>query len=60
MECGYDDCVKLLIDYNVYVDVVDKFGNSGFYLAVLYNYLKIVKFLIFKGINVNIKNKVIM
>lgn len=60
MECGHDDCVKLLIDHNAHVDAVDKSGNSGLHLAVLYNHPKIVKLLTSKGANVNIKNKVTM
>lgn len=58
VECGHDDCVKLLIDHNAHVDAVDKSGNSGLHLAVLYNHPKIVKLLTSKGANVNIKNKV--
>ena len=59
MECGHDDCVKLLIEHNADVDAVDRDGNSGLHLAVLYNHPKIIRLLTERGANVNKQNKVI-
>ena len=59
VECGHDDCVKLLIEHNADVDAVDRDGNSGLHLAVLYNHPKIIRLLTERGANVNKQNKVI-
>ena len=59
VECGHDDCVKLLIEHNADVDAVDREGNSGLHLAVLYNHPKIIRLLTERGANVNKQNKVI-
>jgi ankyrin repeat protein len=55
-EKGRLDIIKLLIEYEVDINVKDENGDSILMIASLYNHLEIAELLIKMGANVNIKD----
>ena len=53
VECGHDECVKVLIDAGVDVNKAGHLGGTALILAVEFGHVKCVKVLIDAGVDVN-------
>ena len=58
MECGREECVQLLLEYRVAVDVKDSDHNTALHIAVRDGHANIARELIQVGADVNLRNKV--
>lgn len=58
MECGREECVQLLLEYRVAVDVKDSDHNTALHIAVRDGHATIARELIQVGADVNLRNKV--
>ena len=52
----YIDCIKLLLDKNPDLDILNDYGETALMIAVKMNNIQIVRLFIKKGCNINIKN----